>query len=286
MVDLAFDDLVGNPGEVTTTGPPPVNIQEWTVGYFDEWELNRSGYCFLDAQTKSMEVYTVQGFDFQKESINLVRMAKLIEEHGPESLIKVEVSTLFTAQFDAERQVTCKYFGVAKKMSDTAIEPVEFPFEWPNETNVNICTKLSTAAGPVGCRCVNTQYACNKIGYEADTRSLYLYHDKEGKLAVNITLQRYGYGNELLIIHTKSEDNEAWSYFGPVEKDIKTIKDNPSNPEVFDSMTYFDKDYRVIFDKYLASLLDGLFETYGELIKEISPTKEILTEYFSYVKSV
>ncbi len=285
MTDLAFDDLVGNPEQPTTAGPPPINIEEWTINYHDEYVLNKSGYLFIDAQTKHMDVYTVQGFDFQKESLNLSRMAKILGENKPEALIKAELATLFKYQFDAERQVTCKYYASTHKNSKTAIEPVDFPFEWPNETNVNICNKLSSASAPVGCQCVNAQFAC-KIGYAADERDLYLYHDKDSKLAVDVSLERYGFGEELLIIHTKTQDNETWSYFGPVEKSIKTIEDHPSNPEVFDSITYFGDDYKMIFDKYLTSHLDSLFETYGELTKEFNPTKEIQTEYFSYVKSV
>lgn len=286
MSTISFDDLVNDPTTPSVDAEPPMDMAGWEIEFIDIYEDKKSGYSFIDIQNKKITNYVVQGFKVKENTLNTSKLAEFIKETKI-PIIKTSIGSLYKFEFDPEEQVTCKYFAASNKASKRTIEPIDFPFEWPNETPINICTKVSTKSVPAGCGCVNAQFEC-KIGFKEDVRNFYSYQDKENKIFIRVGLQRYGFGSELSFVHVgyTNGSNNAFSYFGPVEKELDVIRNNPSNPDLFNSMTYFGDDYKSVFDKYLSSLLDDVFAVYGELIKEINPAKEIEKEYFDYVKSV
>lgn len=286
MSTISFDDLITNPSQPSVEVEPTMDVSDWDISFVDVYEEKKSGFSFINVEEKKIVSYIVQGYKLNSTSLNTSRLAKLIEETKI-PIIKTAISNLYSYEFDPEAQITCKYFAGNIKAGNTIIEPLNFPFEWPNETRMNVCTKLSNKSVPAGCGCVNAQFEC-KIGFKDDTREFYSYHDKDNKVFVRVGIQRYGFGNPLNIVHVGNTDDSAnaFSHFGPVEKPLSILTDHVSDPGNFNSMNYFGEDYESVFNKYLSSLLDDLFDQYGELIKEVNPTKEIQKEYFDYVKSI
>lgn len=279
---LSFDQLIGEPTDVPIP-EPPINIDDWEITIHEEFEKGKTGLVFINVQEKKINTYIHDGVTLKK--IKLDKLKEVVDSN-PAGEIHPGLDFLYDVSFKTKVQITCKNF-VSSQQSANAnehfIEPPGYWFEWPNITPTNGCMFYSDKTALKPCVAPQCQMQC-KV-YEPDNRVLFTYTntDEENKMELEVRRVRYGFGNEIRIITSHTGAGNFSDVFSPTEVSEISVVKNLNTAE--ESIVYFGEDYLSVFEKVLMTKLDDLTKEYGELIKEITPDKEIQTEYFSYVRS-
>jgi hypothetical protein len=292
-VTMSLADL----SEYTPPAVQTVDLSEWTFNFVRGHEYGVAGRSEVDLEAKTVTIHIPHGLIIDTsnidEAVNLVNFTSSIQ--SAEEDFTVDTSFIFNCNFNTNERITCANYAISNMYVDmitdqnpniesdghVLVEPKGLKFEWPNKTNVNICTELSEFA-PVGCNYDGRQFVCEM--YRPDIRDISLITSQDGSLHVYVRHLRVGLGDLLIQVLVGPQDESVKAFiFGPpaLEK---------SHISYLDDIDHVIGDYHYGDDFYEASqaFVNDLVEEAtkseaGEITVTDLTNVNPKMEYFEYV---
>ncbi len=206
-----------------------IDISKWKFNFTRGHEHGVAGKSYIDLGEKEVTSTIPHGLYIDTEDIenavNVVNFTMVVQ--GNENNFTVDTSYIFNCLFNVNERVTCANYAISDQFAEMyakenaniasdghAIgEPRNLKFEWPNKTNVNICTEMSEFS-PVGCNYDGKQYACEM--YKPDIRDISLITSEDNSLHINVRHLRVGLGDLLVQVLVGPQDEAVKAFiFAP-----------------------------------------------------------------------
>lgn len=279
------------------SGVQTIDISQWKFNFVRGHEYGVAGQSYVDLDNKVVTSTVPHGLiidtDNIAEAVNIVNFTMAVQ--SSEINFTVDTSYIFNCLFNVNERVTCANYAISDEFAkeyaaDNAnivtdghsiAEPLGLKFEWPNKTNINICTEMSEFS-PVGCNYDGKQYACEM--YKPDIRNIALITSADNSLHVNVRHLRVGLGDLLIQVLVGPQDESVKAFiFAPPALEQSHLSYLDDIDHVIGEHHY-SEDFYEASQSFVNELVeDAVKSECGEITNTDLSTTVPNMEYFQYV---